>query len=336
MKHELPRTMRAVELAEWGGPLRVIDRALPVPGPGEVLVRIAASPINPSDLMFVRGLYGVKKPLPTTPGFEGSGRVVASGGGLQARALVGRRVACSAGDASGGTWAEYMVTAARRCVPLRPRIDDEAGAMLIVNPITAWALLAIARRDKTRAFVQTAAASALGRMLVRMARKHKIASVNVVRRAAQVELLRREGAEHVLDSSAPDFAAQLRERCRALDARVAFDAVAGEMTGTLTAALPGGSRVVVYGALSEAACVVDPSVLIFGGRRVEGFWLSDWFRRARLTDQARAAVAVQSLAELRSDVRERVDLDGVAGAIARYAGEMSAGKVLVTPNRASS
>src|SRR3712207_2017301 len=90
-----PQTMRALELRshEGGeGSLAVVEKPVPAPGAGEVLVRIAAAPVNPSDLMFLRGLYGVKKRLPVVPGFEASGRVVAAGGGLLARYLAGRRV----------------------------------------------------------------------------------------------------------------------------------------------------------------------------------------------------------------------------------------------------
>src|SRR5687768_6596982 len=93
----LPETMRAVQLLAYDGrPESLAATRIPVPrpGPGQVLVRVAASPINPSDVAFIRGLYGFKKPLPTIPGFEGSGTVVESGGGVMGRWLKGRRVAC--------------------------------------------------------------------------------------------------------------------------------------------------------------------------------------------------------------------------------------------------
>nr|MCU0493772.1 alcohol dehydrogenase catalytic domain-containing protein [Chloroflexaceae bacterium] len=99
MKDNIPRTMRALELQNYdGGPegMQVVEKMLPALKPGEVLIRMTAAPINPSDLMFVRGMYGIKKELPVVPGLEGSGTVVAGGGGLAATALVGRRVACAA------------------------------------------------------------------------------------------------------------------------------------------------------------------------------------------------------------------------------------------------
>src|SRR5690242_12134776 len=84
--------------------LKIEDRPIPKPGPGEVLIKVSASPINPADLMFMQGLYGFKKPLPVVPGFEGSGRVVEAGAGLMPKFLLGKRVTCAARDDRDGTW----------------------------------------------------------------------------------------------------------------------------------------------------------------------------------------------------------------------------------------
>jgi len=327
--------MRAVELRAYDGSLHVVERPLPKLRSGELLVRLAAAPINPSDLAFIKGRYGVRKPLPIVPGFEGAGTVVASGGGLASRALVGRRVACGAPDGGDGTWAEFIVTSPRRCFPLRPRIDDEAGATLLVNPLTAWVLMASARREKHRAVAQTAAASALGRMLLRLSLRYGPPMVHVVRRPAQVALLKSLGAEHVLDSSRPDFAAELERAFRTLGVTRVFDAVAGSLTNQLVRALPSGGRVTVYGALSEEPCTLEPGSLIFGHRSVDGFWLSEWFREAHPLDQARAGLAVQRLlgGELKTEVAARLPLERAAEAVERYTGRMTEGKVLLVPSR---
>ena len=120
----IPGSMRAVQLRAYDGKpesIAVVEMPVPRPGPGEVLVRVVASPINPSDLMFIQGLYGFKKPFPAVPGFEGSGTVVQAGTGMVPRFLNGRRVACVAADSKvpGGMWAEYVVTSAQFCMPLR-------------------------------------------------------------------------------------------------------------------------------------------------------------------------------------------------------------------------
>jgi NADPH:quinone reductase-like Zn-dependent oxidoreductase len=156
------------------------------------LVRVFASPINPSDLVFIRGLYGFKKPLPAIPGFEASGTVVEAGAGMMPHLLKGRRVACAAADPKvrGGTWAEYVVTPAQFCIPLRKDVDLEQGAALLINPMTAWGLMHEARRGRHRAVVQTAAASTLGRMIVRLGKRFSLPVINVVRRADQLGLAR--------------------------------------------------------------------------------------------------------------------------------------------------
>ncbi len=330
--------MRAVQLRAYDGKaesIAVAELPMPRPGPGQVLVRVAASPINPSDLMFIRGLYGFKKPLPAVPGFEGSGTVVEAGGGILARFLKGRRVACHAADPNipGGMWAEYVVTSARSCVPLSRRVEMEQGATMLVNPLTAWALMDEARSGRHKAVVQTAAASALGRMVVRLGQKFSIPVVNVVRRPAQVDVLREMGAEHVLNSGDPGFDASLRDLCHRLGATMGFDAVAGEMSARVLRAQPPGSRLLVYGALSLGASQADPGSLIFEGKRLEGFWVSAWLRRRSLLGQLRITSRVQELLaqELKTELRARLPLEEVAHALEQYACNMTGGKVLLVP-----
>jgi NADPH:quinone reductase-like Zn-dependent oxidoreductase len=331
----IPARMHALELRSYEGAdsLALVERPMPQPGAGEVLVRIEATPVNPSDLMFVRGLYGQKKSLPVVPGFEGSGEVVAAGEGLLARYLSGKRVACAAPFDGDGTWAEFMVTPAALCIPLGARTELESAASMIVNPFTAWALLERARRLRAKAVVQTAAASALGRMIVRLAAARGLPVVNVVRRRAQVELLQSEGARHVLDSSEADFDERLKETCTRLGASVAFDAVAGEMTGRLLRAMPGRGRAVVYGALSQEGCLLDPRSLIFEGKAVEGFWLSEWLRAQNVIRKFLTARKVQELlrSELKTEVRARLPLEEAAAGLDSYEREMTGGKVLFVP-----
>jgi NADPH:quinone reductase-like Zn-dependent oxidoreductase len=128
--------MRALELSAYEGlrALTLVEKPVPEPKPGQVLIKVAAAALNPSDLMFVRGLYGFTKSLPTVPGFEASGRVVA-GSGAYARLLIGRRVACGVQRVGDGTWAEYVVTDAMTCLPLLPCVSLEQGATLLVNPL---------------------------------------------------------------------------------------------------------------------------------------------------------------------------------------------------------
>jgi NADPH2:quinone reductase len=333
---QIPETMRAVELRAYEGgadALAVVDRPVPKPGAGQVLVRIAASPINPSDLSFLRGAYGIRKKLPVVPGFEASGEVVASGGGVWANHIVGRRVACAAPSGGDGTWAEFMVADASHCIPLMKATETEHAATMIVNPFTAWALLRIAEESGARAVVQTAAASALGRMVIRLAASRGVEVVNVVRRREQVELLKAAGAREVFDSSEEGFDERLAEACKRVRATVAFDAVAGKLTGRVLGAMPSGSECIVYGGLSMEGCLLDPRSLIFERKRVRGFWLSDWMRTAGALKMFSASRSVQKLLkeECRTEIRARLPLEQAAEGVRLYEREMTGGKILFVP-----
>lgn len=332
----LPAMMRALELQAYEQPfeaLRVVEKPLPHPGPGQILVQMQAAAVNPSDLMFLHGTYGLQKPLPVVPGWEGSGVVVAAGRGLRAQALVGRRVACAATNTDDGTWAEYMVTSAENCLPLLPHVSTLRGAAMLVNPLTAWALVDIARRDQHLALVQTAAASALGAMIRRLAYRAGLTLIDVVRREEQVAQLRAQGAQYVLNSTAPHFEARLREWSQQLGAKLAFDAVAGAMPGRLLQTMPRGTQVIVYGALAGEICPIDPSVFIFKQQQITGFWLVDWLRQQGTGSQIRTAFAIQRLfnTELRTGVRAAVPLEQAVHALRLYTQNMSEGKILLLP-----
>jgi NADPH:quinone reductase-like Zn-dependent oxidoreductase len=340
MQDGLPTFMSALELQHyegWRTGLKLVDKPVPRPGPGQVLVKIAASPINPADLAFVSGRYGVRRPLPTVPGWEGSGQVVASGGGLMARFLLGRRVACAATDGNDGAWADYMVTSSRRCIPLRRSVTLEQGATLLVNPLSAWAMIELARRGRHRAMVQTAAAGALGRMLYRLSRRFGINIINIVRRPEQVELFQSLGASHILNSREPDFDENLVHLCRQLQVTLALDAVAGEMTDRLLQALPRRAQVVVYGSLSNEPCRVNPGMLIFKQQRLRGFWLSTWKPRFGMAGILYAGWQIQRLLgdELRTDFQARLPLAEAIEGIESYVSHMTGGKVLLTPGNSS-
>ena len=124
MSKPIPETMQAIRLEEENGKLQVRQLPVPEPGPGQVLVRMAASTINPSDIGFMYSTSGYSnRVLPVTPGIEGSGTVVAAGSGFLSNFMLGKRVACAKTSTGDGTWAEYMLTKASLCVPLQKNIS---------------------------------------------------------------------------------------------------------------------------------------------------------------------------------------------------------------------
>ena len=297
-----------------------------------MLVKVAASSINPSDLSFMEGLYGFRKPTPVVPGFEGAGIVVAVGGGVDGR-LNGIRVACISQAEGDGVWAEYMVTSTSLALPLDKAVSLDQGAMSVVNPLTAIALLDIAKEGGHKFIVNTAAASALGQMMNRLGALEGIQVINIIRRDGQRELLERQGATMILNSSEPDFGQQLRVLCRQYQVRLAFDAIAGSITRQLLEAMPADSKVTVYGGLSFQPAQALPGHLIFQGKIVDGFWLTSWLRKKSRSQSQRIWQRAQKLlpAELKSEVRARYPLQDAKKAALDYQEQMTGGKVLLVP-----
>jgi NADPH:quinone reductase len=334
---QVPDQMTAVVLDSYSGveALRVEQRPVPKPGNNEVLVKVAASPINPSDLAFLEGLYGFKKPTPVIPGFEGSGTVVAVGAGMMGRYLHGKRVACVSQSQGDGVWAEFMVTTTNYALPLAQSVSLEQGAMSAVNPLTALAFLLIAKKGGHKAIVQTAAASALGQMVNRLGQSEGVQVINVVRRDTQLELLKQQGATIVLNSREANFDQQLREACHQYKTRLAFDAVAGPLTLQLLAAMPAHSKVTIYGGLSYEPAQADPGQLIFQNKAVDGFWLTTWLAKKNFVQSLMLWRRAQKLlsTELKSEIRAEYPLHEAKKAIQEYQSQMTGGKVLFRPNQ---
>jgi NADPH:quinone reductase-like Zn-dependent oxidoreductase len=334
---QIPEQMTAAVLDSYSGAeaLRVEQRPVPKPGKDEVLVKVAAAPINPSDLAFLDGNYGFDNPPPVVPGGEGSGTVVAVGPGAMGRYFLGKRVACLSRGERDGTWADYVVASTQGGVfPLDKAVSLEQGAMAVINPLTASAFLEITKDGGHKAIVLTAAASALGQMVNRLGRSEGVQVINIVRREAQVELLKDQGATVVLNSSEGDFASQLQDACQQYDAHLAFDAVAGPMTGQLLKALPENSTVTVYSCLSQKAPQTIVDEIIFRGKTITGLWLGPWlslnknlFQILMLWRRSQKLIAT----DLKSEIRARYPFQEARQAVQEYTNQMTGGKILLTP-----
>ena len=231
--------------------LSLVNEPTPAPKPDEVVVRVEAAPINPSDLGLLfggadmgaaRASGTAESPVVTAPvppemlramaarldqslpvGNEGAGTVVAAGESPAAQALLGKTVAIL----GGAMYAQYRVMRASQCLQLPAGTTAEQGASCFVNPLTALGMVETMRLEGHTALVHTAAASNLGQMLVKLCAKDGIELVNVVRKQEQVDLLASIGAKHVCNMSSPDFMNQLIEALVATGATIAFDAIGG-------------------------------------------------------------------------------------------------------------
>ncbi|MCK4747763.1 MAG: zinc-binding dehydrogenase [Bacteroidales bacterium] len=328
--HQVPDMMQAVRQKEAGGKLELDSIPVPEPGPGEVLIRMHAAPINPSDLAVLSGNY-LTRPYPFTPGLEGSGLVVRSGGGLLPGMRSGKRVACTPNPGQDGTWAEYMKTSAMRSVPLPGSVGYKQGAMMLVNPMTAMAFIHMAKNGKHPAMVNNAAASALGKMLVRLCNRYSIPLINIVRKQDQTTDLKNMGASFVLNSSEENFEEDLKRLSGDLNATLFLDAVTGDLANILLRAAPRGTTLVTYARLSGDPVYLDPGMLIKEEKQVIGFQLGNWLQTKSLPFKLRftGTVKKQLTDSLTTRINRSMDLEQVQEAIDLYIENMSAGKVVL-------
>jgi NADPH:quinone reductase len=327
-----PPKMKAVFLDKPEGNLVVREVNTPAPGPNEVLIKMKAAPVNPSDLAMIRRAH-IDHDLATfIPGIEGCGTVVASGKGIMPKLWMGKRVTCSSHNPESGTWAEYMVTKAGACFPLNSKISDEQASMSLVNPLTALGFFELVKLNNHKAIINNAAASALGRMVELLGKKHKIPIINIVRSPKQVEMLRELGSEYVIDSSDPSFVDNLGILSKKLDATILFDSVCSPQLIKMIDVLPKGSTVIIYGNLSgEEQINVNPRCLIDNDIKIAGFYLAN---RAKENSLFRNIMNLREVSRLmRSDLIIKIQgnfpLEKAQEAVNTYLANMSAGKVLL-------
>lgn len=326
--------MKAVQFDHHGHPAEVLsirDIPTPTPGRGEVLVRMTASPVNPSDLQYVTGNYGkTPEAFPATPGFEGVGVVEASGGGLLGMLRKGKRVAVV--NARTGGWAEYTVCSARQVFPVPADIPDEQAAGLFVNPVTALALVKDVLAVPAGAWLlQSAAGSALGKMVIALGKQAGFKTVNVVRRKEQADELKQLGADAVVVESDGPIPEQVRKLTNG-GVGFALDPVGGATGTGVVESLAYGGRAVLYGSLSGEPISVSSRFLITGSKRVEGFWLSDWVKKQGVLKMLGLVGQVKSLVRsgvFKTETAATYSLDQVKDAVAHAAKGGKGGKVLL-------
>lgn len=326
--------MRAIVFEKFGQPaevLQVRDAPVPEPGPGQVRVRMLAAPVNPSDLLTVRGQYARLPKLPATPGFEGVGIVESAGPGLIGKLLIGKRVAAL--NSSTGSWAEFAVVSARLAIPLSKRLPLEQAAMFFVNPATAYIMtrkvLAVPAGEW---LLQTAAGSALGRMIIRLGKRYGFRTINVVRRAEQAAELKALGGDIVLVESPGNLGEQLRAATGGTGVRYAVDPVGGATGSAVVGCLAPGGRLLVYGTLSGEPMSLSPRELIATSATIEGFWLGHWMDRQNLIGKIALVRTLTNLileGILVSEVGDSYPLERIAEAVTTAEKVGRGGKVLL-------
>ncbi len=349
--------------------LEVSEETFADPTGNQVLVKMEAAPINPSDLAiltsaadFDNAEYSAGKVVAQMPepflsgqkarhgqrlpaGNEGAGTVIATGDSDMAKALMGKRVACVPGNA----FSQYAIADAMMCLPLGDH-SSETGASSFVNPMTALGFVENAKMDGQKAIVHTAAASNLGQMLIRICEEDGMELVNIVRKAEHVEMLKGMGAKHVVNSSDDDFMKQLRTAIDATDAFYGFDPIGGgHATDNVFKAMEQvavskmseysryGSnqqkRMFIYGRLDMSPTILTPS---YGfGWTLSGWLLTPFLQNAGMETVGRMRTRVQQnlTTTFASSYKAKVDLEGMLtkDAITDYRQMKTGEKYLVTP-----
>lgn len=326
--------MKQVQIGAFGVPAEVAACVevpdVGTPGPGELVFDVLAFPINPADMWFCRGSTRPRPPLPATPGAECIGRVVAIGSKVSG---------VTPGDLvinlQRGNWAQRRRVKAEDVVSLPAGIDLRQGAMMRINPPTALLMLTdIVDLKPGEWLVQNVANSAVGRLVIALAKARGLKTVNVVRREALFADLKALGADQcVVDG--PDLGDRVLAATGGARIRLGLDAVSGAATGRVGDCLVDGGTVCCYGSMSGEDPTVPRLSLIYRGITLTGFMLGRFLAKRNL-DQVRAIYAelgAQVLAGVLSAPVERVyPIEDIKVALSRADQGERAGKILVAPN----
>jgi len=264
--------MRAVQISSFGNPSEVaalVDLPEPgAPGPGEALIQVEYAPIDPADLLQIRGLYGVRPKLPAVVGSEGVGRVVLIGEGVK-HVAVGDRVLLPMDRPA---WQELMHAPAGELF-VAPDADPRQLCMLAINPPTAALMLdSYVKLSPGDWIIQNAGNSGVGRAIAAFARKRDLRLISVVRREALINELKGPGEEVVL-LDGRDLATRVAAATGKAPVRLGLDSIGGEATFSLASALARDATLVAYAALSGKPSSINPLNVIFRGLTIKGFWL---------------------------------------------------------------
>ena len=312
--------------------LELVEIPIPKLKKGEVLIKMAFSPINPSDLAFLTGNYGIKKPMPVVPGLEGSGVVIENGGGFYGKMLLNKNVACVASPKYDGTWAEYMVTEATKCIALKKNVALEQGSMFFVNPLTAISFIEICKKQKFNCIVMSAAGSALAKMVLHLSKKEGIPFVGLVRKNEQVIELESIGAEKGINITDSDFENKIKESVKNKGKILYLDCVGGgSLPYKILNCLPDSSKMLIYGRMDQLEKPdFQPQDLLFHHYSIEGFWLS---KKAESQSFIETFLNTRKVNNMLADgfetkIVNKFGLENFEKAIYGYYNNMSAGKVL--------
>ena len=328
----LPETFKIVYPAkEKGGIARIEEVPLVLPGVNQVLVKIEFAPLNPSDLITMgdHGYFFDRNPYPC--GHEGSGTVVAVGQNLKNPFKVGDRVHV----AELGTYGQYVLAETEYISPILGDLSFEEAASHYINPATVYMFGQKLDEGKHKAAIHTVGASAIGRMMIRYFKEKGVKLINIVRREELVEEVKKEGADYVLNSSAPDFDKTLKELAEKENATISFDAIGNEFTNRVLSAQPNGSICYVYGVLEGLELQKISIMELFKGKSVSAlliFPYVDELKKKGVLTQYFNDVHKHLPTAFKSNILKVFPVSELKEALEYFNAHPSQGKVLLKPN----
>ena len=323
--------MQCLQFTEFGQPEQVLqlqDLVLPELNDHHVRLKILASPINPADLNFIAGTYGVKPDLPSVPGIEASGEVIESRSPdfqVGDRCIFLRRA---------GLWATHAQVPASHLFKLPVGIDPLQAAMLKVNPATAWRLLTgFTKLPRGSWVIQNAANSGVGRCVIPLAKSLGVRTINLVRRTELIPQLILAGADQVLLDDA-EVADSVKAICGSVPPLLAFNCVGGDSALRQLKCIAAGGTQITFGAMALRPLSVPNGLLIFKDVQLRGLWITRWIESAprEEIDETYSRLSAEVLSgNLHIPVDSTYELSEFKTALERLSAPGRSGKVLLSP-----
>jgi len=322
--------MKSVQFIQTGSPSEVLEiREIPIPepGPNEVRIKVSACNINPSDIMFIRGLYGIKPEFPSPAGFEATGIVDKVEDGSEFH--VGMKVIFTAV----GVWQEYVAVTENRVFPAPDGIPDDVASQAFVNPYTAYAMIEQSNLQRGQWLLLTAGGSAFGQFAVQIAKKRGINTICMVRRDDQIDDLINLGATAVINIEKGDLNEEVDKITDNNGVEYVFDAVGGEMGAIALDCLTAGGTMIVYGAMSLKSIPLKSGIMIFKKLTITGFWFTAWLTTITRQEKIKATSEILGLlttGELKVNIEASYSLKDVAQAVKHAESPGRTGKIILS------
>lgn len=321
--------MKAAVFEETGLPedvLKVKDIAMPEPGPDEIRIKVSTCNINPSDVMFVQGMYGIRPQLPAVGGFEAAGVIDKCGDGVSLPE--GMRVIFTAI----GVWQEYVILPAKQAIPAPEGMSDEIACQAFVNPFTAYGMLDIAGLEEGQFLMLTAGGSAFSKFVTQMAAKRGIKVISTVRRDDLKEELIELGAFAVINTETQDIFREVRTLTGKKGVDYIFEAVGGKVGALAMECLKMGGTMMVYGLLSLKPTPVNNGLVLFKDLTIKGFWLTTWITSLSKEEKIEVTKNVfgsLTTEQLKTATEKKYSLDQVVEAIKHSETPGRKGKIIL-------